>query len=301
VHEQDLQRTIDQLEVKLREAQVKEEEAEAARQEAQALRLEALENSKEAQSTLQSAKQRQAKEIDQDYQLGRDYIKHLIADLQKNPSISKAQKAQQDLDRVKHELGWADGSSSKADGQPARAPRIVLGETVKVLSLNQRGIVSDVPADAGTNPAALISVRCGAMKVRVIASDLEVIHVERPHVQQAPSAKKKRADGGHAGSSNSPYAQRAGTPARAVDVFVRTMNNTLDLRGQRVDDALSNFERFLDESALAGVSPVMVIHGHGTGAVRNAVRDHLRQSEYAHSFKPGEHFEGGDGVTLIQL
>lgn len=295
VHEQDLQKTIDQLEVKLKEAQVKEEEAEVNRQEAQSLRLEAFEKSKEAQSTLHSAKQRQASEIDQDYQLGKDYIKQLIADLQKNPSISKAQKAQQDLERVKQELGWSD-RSVKTDGLSASAPRIVLGETVKVISLNQRGIVSDVPADAAANAGALISVRCGAMKVKVTAADLEVIHVERQHFQQTPSAKKKRADGSH-----SLPGQRAGAPSRAVEIFVRTMNNTLDLRGQRVDDALNNLERFLDECSHAGVSPVMVIHGHGTGAVRNAVREHLRQSEYAHSFKPGEHFEGGDGVTLIQL
>jgi DNA mismatch repair protein MutS2 len=83
--------------------------------------------------------------------------------------------------------------------------------------------------------------------------------------------------------------------------FIRTSNNTLDLRGQRVEDALIEAERFLDASVLANISPIMIIHGHGTGAVRNAVRNLLNESGYAKSFRPGESHEGANGVTIVIL
>jgi DNA mismatch repair protein MutS2 len=62
---------------------------------------------------------------------------------------------------------------------------------------------------------------------------------------------------------------------------------------------MANFERFLDEALLHHVSPIMVIHGHGTGAIKAAVRDFLKTSNYPVEFRPGETFEGGDGVTVI--
>jgi DNA mismatch repair protein MutS2 len=84
-------------------------------------------------------------------------------------------------------------------------------------------------------------------------------------------------------------------------VFVRTESNTLDLRGHRVDEALAKLERFLDQSSLSTSSPVMIIHGHGTGAIKSAVREYLRASNYASTFRPGEVYEGGDGVTVVDL
>ena len=62
-----------------------------------------------------------------------------------------------------------------------------------------------------------------------------------------------------------------------------------------------NFERFLDESFLHHVSPIMVIHGHGTGAIKSAVRDYLRTCNYPVEFRPGQTYEGGDGVTVIEF
>jgi dsDNA-specific endonuclease/ATPase MutS2 len=77
--------------------------------------------------------------------------------------------------------------------------------------------------------------------------------------------------------------------------------NTLDLRGQRADDALIELEAFLDRSALEGADNVFVIHGHGTGALRKVVREYLATSAYVARFRAGGAGEGGDGVSVVSL
>ncbi|HVV81925.1 MAG TPA: Smr/MutS family protein, partial [Kofleriaceae bacterium] len=82
----------------------------------------------------------------------------------------------------------------------------------------------------------------------------------------------------------------------------RTPSTTLDVRGQRVDEAVANVERFLDESMLLGHDAVFVVHGHGTGALRAAIRERLAGGHPAVKLaRPGEPSEGGDGVTVIAL
>jgi DNA mismatch repair protein MutS2 len=73
------------------------------------------------------------------------------------------------------------------------------------------------------------------------------------------------------------------------------------LRGKRVDEALEQLDRHLDRAVLAGAPWVNVIHGHGTGAMKKAVRDLLAAHPQVASFRPGAQGEGGDGVTVVQL
>ncbi len=289
VHEQDLQRVIDQLEIKLREATVREEEAQLAQQQAEELKRIAEEQMRKAEVESVSLKQKHVSDIESDYKLGKEYIKHLIADLQKQPSISKAQKAQQDLEKVRDELGW------KAAPQQSKGPIIAIGQTVKVLSLNQRGIVADVPVEALKNSEIPVMVRCGNLKIKVPVSDLEIIGYERPQkIQQNKQHTQNKEKQGA-------VPIRSRTKGNTVDVFVRTVANTLDLRGKRVDEALIDLDRFLDENLLNGISPLMIIHGHGTGAVKSAVRDYLNNSAHKGSYRPGDGHEGGDGVTMVTL
>jgi DNA mismatch repair protein MutS2 len=84
-------------------------------------------------------------------------------------------------------------------------------------------------------------------------------------------------------------------------IFVRSSRNTLDLRGQRVDEGIAALERFVDEAYLEHLSPLMVIHGHCTGAKKSAVRDFLSSCSYKNKSRPGENYEGGDGVTVINF
>ncbi len=81
----------------------------------------------------------------------------------------------------------------------------------------------------------------------------------------------------------------------------RTVASSLDLRGARVDEALDALGRYLDDAALAGMDQVTIIHGLGTGALRDAVRDQAGSHPLVRSFRPGERGEGGDGATIIRL
>ncbi len=81
----------------------------------------------------------------------------------------------------------------------------------------------------------------------------------------------------------------------------RTVASSLDLRGARVDEALDALGRYLDDASLAGMDQVTIIHGLGTGALRDAVRDHATSHPLVRSFRPGERGEGGDGATIIRL
>lgn len=75
----------------------------------------------------------------------------------------------------------------------------------------------------------------------------------------------------------------------------------LDLRGERVEDALIELEAYLDKASLANLTPVQIIHGHGSGQLRHAIRDYLDDSPYVAKYRPGENSEGGDGVTIIDI
>jgi len=80
-----------------------------------------------------------------------------------------------------------------------------------------------------------------------------------------------------------------------------SVSTRLDLRGLRVEDALDSLEQYLDEVSLASLQEVIVIHGHGTGALKQAVREYLSQSPYVDSFRPGNDSEGGDGVCVVKI
>ena len=81
----------------------------------------------------------------------------------------------------------------------------------------------------------------------------------------------------------------------------RTIDSTIDVRGQRADEAVANVDRFLDESLMASRDIAFIVHGHGTGALRKRVRAHLDESPYVARWAPGTPRQGGDGASIIEL
>ena len=81
----------------------------------------------------------------------------------------------------------------------------------------------------------------------------------------------------------------------------RSVASSLDVRGARVDEALEALASYLDDAALAGLDQVLIIHGLGTGALRDAVRTQLADHPLVKSFRAGERGEGGDGATIVRL
>jgi DNA mismatch repair protein MutS2 len=105
-------------------------------------------------------------------------------------------------------------------------------------------------------------------------------------------------------SSTRAGASVGNTDAPQADLLALTRPsaaNTLDLRGRRADDVEDAVVAYLDRAALEGRSPVFVIHGHGTGALRKIVRELVLRSPYVRRWAPGEKGQGGDGVTVIEL
>jgi DNA mismatch repair protein MutS2 len=102
-----------------------------------------------------------------------------------------------------------------------------------------------------------------------------------------------------AGPSATGTARHTGESAGVA--FFQTPENTLDLRGMYVDDALPEVEVFLDRLSLAQASHAFLIHGHGTGALKAGVRRHLKTSPYAKRFLPAPKEQGGDGATIVVL
>ena len=92
--------------------------------------------------------------------------------------------------------------------------------------------------------------------------------------------------------------------ARALDArpaAVAPQMPLVDLRGMRVDEALAALDMEMDRLLRSGEETVHVLHGHGTGALKAAVREHLSRSPYVARSRPGESHEGGDGVTVVAL
>jgi DNA mismatch repair protein MutS2 len=130
-----------------------------------------------------------------------------------------------------------------------------------------------------------VRVAAGALKLTVAVSDLRaVVHPD------APSRPALRSLSG-----------RAPAPAPAEEALIQTRDNTCDLRGLRVDDAVAMATTVLDRALGAGQRAVFLLHGHGTGALREAIREELGRTRYVTRFRSAEGDQGGDGVTVVWL
>jgi DNA mismatch repair protein MutS2 len=144
---------------------------------------------------------------------------------------------------------------------------IEMGDTVWIRGLNTTGQVMALDGDSA-------EVQVGSFGVRVERGELE---------RRAP-------------------AEAAEPEPRVVQVRAQSAPNVeLDLRGQRIEEALPRVDKYLDDAFLAGMPLVRIVHGKGTGALRQAVRQQLRSHPLVKSFRTGEQGEGGTGVTVAYL
>jgi DNA mismatch repair protein MutS2 len=127
------------------------------------------------------------------------------------------------------------------------------------------------------------TLEAGALRVSVELGDLE------------PTA-----DAGRPPAVTTTTASDGGVAALRLS-RARSVPMSLDIRGARVDEALEALGRYLEDASLAGLERVTVIHGLGTGALRDAVRSESAGHPLVKTIRPGERGEGGDGVTVVQL
>lgn len=148
---------------------------------------------------------------------------------------------------------------------------VSVGDTVKVLSYGQQGVITKKLADHE------FEVQIGILKVKVTDRNVEKIST------QAAPKKAERA----VRSSRGLRSTRA--------------SSELDLRGQRYEEALTNLDRYIDSSLLAGLNTVTIIHGIGTGAIRNGVQQYLKRNRHVKSYSYAPANQGGTGATIVQL
>ncbi len=161
---------------------------------------------------------------------------------------------------------------------------IKIGSRVYVPKLRAEADVIDVL------PNGQLRVAAGALKLTTRVDDV-----------RAPSAAS---DGSSKSASKQAKPQRKPIQLDAAadpDVPIQTSENTVDLRGLRAHEAASMAEQFLDRMMGSGKRVAFLIHGHGTGALREAVRDSMRGNPYVARSRAGEQREGGDGVTVVWL
>lgn len=215
-----------------------------------------------------------------DFEAARELVRQTVAQLQRQPDLKKAEQARRDLEGIKKALKWQE-----REPLPETAAQIAAGTRVRHLVLNRTGVVLELVGET-------CLLQLGNMKVKARLGEIELLDKTMSAGRQANAGQAR-------GQKHKPTFQAA-EPA-GVSVFVRTMVNTLDLRGKRVDEALGLLDSFVDGCVLGRISPFMIIHGHGTGAVKSAVRDFLKAARYTIKFRPGEQYEGGDGVTVVEI
>jgi DNA mismatch repair protein MutS2 len=181
---------------------------------------------------------------------------------------------------------------------PAEAPHVwQLGEQARSRSGGWEGRIAAL--EKGGTRATLES---GEMRVSVATEDLDL-------VAAAQVVDRDRTIGANARITRDGASGRGRGGERGGGVGIgtlrldraRTVASSLDLRGARVEEALEALERYLDDAGLAGLQQVTVIHGLGTGALRDAVRERAAGHPLVVSTRPGERGEGGDGATIIKL
>jgi DNA mismatch repair protein MutS2 len=166
---------------------------------------------------------------------------------------------------------------AQAAPEPAPVASVAFksGDTVRVKSSGLLASVLDADQDK-------LRLQVGAIKLVLRSQDVEPARAAKPKAQARPQKKTK--------SQSSP-----------LPTAVRTSDNTLDLRGERVEEALDKVDAFLDRLLNLGEQLGFVLHGHGTGALKSAVRSHLQASSYVEHSEAADADSGGDAFTVFWL
>lgn len=197
--------------------------------------------------------------------------------LAKKSSSSKTQdidKAHSEItDRFKSAEKRYSREKENKEIQTINPSQIKLGQTVRIKSMNDLGVVMTLPDNKGD-----LTVQIGILKFNVNISDI---------AETQENIEKER--------SKSSYRQVMQQNAG------KTISQELDLRGLNTHEAIIEIEEYFDQAILMGLKDVYLIHGKGTGALRQGVTDYLKKSRYVEDFRIGNPDEGGAGVTLVTL
>ena len=273
------------LDEELRRAHEQRVAAELAREAAARERERAESLSSQLAAEIERVKSRERKELSEEAARlsasilrAKEELRSAQAKLRaRKPDDTQLKDAQRSLDRASSgvAIGGELESLLVTPRTRERASDIAPGARVHIARLRIEGEVLEVVDDD--------HVRVAAGPLKIVVSKDELREPE-PH-----------------GKTRTPKAASRPHPSRAAEPAIQTTDNTCDLRGLRVHEAIADATRFLDRSMREGRRVAFLIHGHGTGALRDAVRKEVEASGYAADMRAGESGEGGDGVTIVWL
>ena len=152
-----------------------------------------------------------------------------------------------------------------------------VGTHVKVLSMNLEGVITGKPNNKGE-----LTVQMGSLSTKTKISNLEIL-------ENYKEPKEKSTTKGVGGSGKIKMSKSS------------NISHEINLLGLTVDEAVSRLDKYLDDAYLSGIPQVRVVHGKGTGALRNGVTSYLYGVPYIKSFRLGEIGEGDTGVTIVDF
>ncbi|MCR5487263.1 MAG: endonuclease MutS2 [Lachnospiraceae bacterium] len=179
-----------------------------------------------------------------------------------------------DRSRLRESLKEKDTGSSSGRTSGIEPGKIRLGMPVEIVSSGFKGTVSTLPDHKGN-----LVVLCGIIKYRTNCADLTETTLKDPYDKKTAAKPSSGAGLSHA----------------------MTISPELNIIGQTTSDGISRLIKYLDEAYMSHLEEVRIVHGKGTGALRNAVRDELKKIRYVKSFRSGEYGEGDAGVTVVTL
>lgn len=195
-----------------------------------------------------------------------------------------SRKMEQERTKLREKMsGLEKNMGVKAAKKPQKeltAKDLRIGDRVKVLSMNLTGTVSTLP-DARGN----LFVQMGILRSQVKLSDLEKL----PDEPSPYSSKASSGSGSRSGGSKVKMAKSYSISAE------------INLIGRTTDEAIAELDKYLDDAYIAHLSPVRIVHGKGSGALRKAVHQYLRRQKHVASYRLGEFGEGDAGVTIVDF
>lgn len=184
----------------------------------------------------------------------------------------KRQKVRDKINEKNGKLALGNNQKKPANQKTVDPKKLKKGDSVKIISMNLKGIVNTLP-DARGN----LFVQCGIMRMQTNINDLVPIKEE---------------------TITAPALQRTNTGKLKMSKSF-SVSSEINLLGCTVDEAIAKLDKYLDDAYLAHLPSVRVVHGKGTGALRSAVQSHLKRLKYVKEYRLGEYGEGDAGVTIV--
>lgn len=184
----------------------------------------------------------------------------------------KRQKVRDKINEKNGKLALGNTQKKSADQKTVDPKKLKKGDSVKIISMNLKGIVNTLPDTRGN-----LFVQCGIMRMQTNVNDLVPVKEE---------------------TITAPALQRTNTGKLKMSKSF-SVSSEINLLGCTVDEAIAKLDKYLDDAYLAHLPSVRVVHGKGTGALRSAVQSHLKRLKYVKEYRLGEYGEGDAGVTIV--